>query len=194
MPPVRRLPFDQPVPGTGRTIGDFWTWAFSDLVANTTRSAFAEYLVGFALGAVDEGPRVSWDAVDLRYRGRAVEVKAAGLVQSWASAKPAVPRFDIASKLAWDAATNVYADAPVRAAACFVFCLHTAPAPDPLLVLDPQHWRFFVAATSLLDERYPTQRTLGLEPLRRLVEPVGFEELRRAVDVALGDAPDTPSG
>ena len=83
----------------------------------------------------------------------------------------------------------------MRAADRFVFCPHAASsAPDPLLALDPQRWRLFVAATSLLNERCPAQRTLGLEPLRRLVEPVASDGLKHAVDAALGGGSDGPPG
>jgi hypothetical protein len=46
------------------TIGDFWSWAHSDVMSNTNRSIFAEFLVVSALGLLDT-PRIEWDAVDL---------------------------------------------------------------------------------------------------------------------------------
>jgi hypothetical protein len=88
---ARFLGSEEPIGDTGRVVGDFWAWAFSDLVANTTRSAFAEFLVGHALGVLDR-PRVSWDAVDLRYGEHKIEVKAAGLVQTWPSKPHSVAR------------------------------------------------------------------------------------------------------
>lgn len=33
------------------TLGDFWSWAYSDLLSNGNRSVFAEFIVGIALGA-----------------------------------------------------------------------------------------------------------------------------------------------
>src|ERR1035437_7414116 len=45
---------------------DFWRWAFSDLVSNEVRGIFAEFIVGHALGALNES-RTSWDAWDLTY-------------------------------------------------------------------------------------------------------------------------------
>jgi hypothetical protein len=59
----------------GATVCDYWRWAYSDLLSNTNRSVFAEYLVGLALGVVDR-PRVEWDSVDLRYGDHKIEVKA----------------------------------------------------------------------------------------------------------------------
>ena len=62
---------DAPLPGLdGRTVGDFWRWAYSHVMSNRNRSLVAEFMVGVALGVVDQ-PRVEWDAVDLRYGGAA---------------------------------------------------------------------------------------------------------------------------
>jgi hypothetical protein len=51
----------------GQTVGDFWAWAYSNILTNITRGLFAEFLVGTALGAV-EGTRTEWDSFDLLYK------------------------------------------------------------------------------------------------------------------------------
>jgi hypothetical protein len=76
----RRSP-DEKVPETGRTIGDFWAWAYSDLLTNIPRAVFAEWLVGSALDAVD-GIRPSWEPYDLDYGAYKIEVKSSSYVQS----------------------------------------------------------------------------------------------------------------
>jgi hypothetical protein len=79
---LKKLSINTPIIGLDNTtLGDFWTWAYSDVIGNRNRSIFAEFLVGTALGVVDK-PRVEWDAVDLRYSDSKIEVKAAGYVQS----------------------------------------------------------------------------------------------------------------
>ena len=70
------------IPVLGATVGDFWAWAYSDILNNVDRAVFAEFVVGMALGVTD-APRVEWDDVDLRYRGKNIEVKSAAYVQSW---------------------------------------------------------------------------------------------------------------
>jgi hypothetical protein len=57
----------------GRTVGDFWQWAYSDVLSNRNRSIFAEFIVGVALGVVDR-PSLEWDSTDLCYRGFSIEV------------------------------------------------------------------------------------------------------------------------
>lgn len=86
------------------TIGDFWAWAYSDLLSNTIRPMFAEYLVGECLRLTDQ-PRVEWNCIDSRYRDRDIEVKSAGYVQSWPQRSPSVISFDIAAThKPWDGA------------------------------------------------------------------------------------------
>jgi len=57
-----------------QTVGEFWQWAYSDVLSNRNRSILAEHIVGVALGVVDK-PRVEWDAADLCYQGFKTEVR-----------------------------------------------------------------------------------------------------------------------
>lgn len=53
-----RLSPDTPISDTdGQTVGDFWSWAYSDILSNRNRGIFAELLVGAALAALDQ-PRM----------------------------------------------------------------------------------------------------------------------------------------
>ncbi len=56
------LTADTPIDGLdGLTVGDFWSWAYSDLLSNANRGVFAEFIVAVALG-VHEQPRLEWPA------------------------------------------------------------------------------------------------------------------------------------
>ena len=59
-----RLTPDHPIAGLGLTVGDFWSWAYSDVLVNTVRPLLAEFLVAAALGQLDQA-RLEWDAVDV---------------------------------------------------------------------------------------------------------------------------------
>ena len=49
-----RLAPSTEIPGTGgATVGDFWAWAYSEILTNTSRAIFAEFLVGNALRVVE---------------------------------------------------------------------------------------------------------------------------------------------
>ena len=41
------------IPALGATVGDFWAWAYSDILNNVDRAVFAEFVVGSALGVTD---------------------------------------------------------------------------------------------------------------------------------------------
>ncbi|MBC7812134.1 MAG: hypothetical protein H7175_13350, partial [Burkholderiales bacterium] len=93
---MKKLQPETPIEGTrSLTVGDFWAWAYSDILSNANRSVLAEFLVGAALGVLDK-PRKEWDAVDLRYREKKIEVKSAAYLQSWQQKQLSIIRFDFA--------------------------------------------------------------------------------------------------
>ena len=166
----------------GRTLGDFWRWAGSDLISNTFRGWLAEYIVACALD-IDTGVRMSWVCYDLRLPdGTRIEVKASGYVQSWLQRSLYKPRFSIREARSWDAETNITSTEAQRAADVYVFCLHTHTELATLDPLDVAQWRFFVVPTFLIGERLSTQKGLGLSTLKRLaVADTDFEHLPSAI-------------
>jgi hypothetical protein len=77
-----RLRGQESIPGTGATVNDYWSWAYSDVMENTQRGTFAEFLVAHVLGRTGD-IRVGWDGYDVKYRGKKVEVKTSAYLQSW---------------------------------------------------------------------------------------------------------------
>jgi hypothetical protein len=166
------------IPGLSNVrIGDFWSWAFSDILDNRTRSIFAEFLVGSALNTLN-CPRREWDAYDLDFRGWKIEVKSAGFIQSWKTGKLSRISFDIARKRAWFANTNTYSDGYVRSADCYVFCLLAERDPAKLNVFDTSQWRFWLLTKQYIDRELGNQKTISLSRLRAIAEEVPFDQLR----------------
>ena len=63
-------------------IFDYWSWAYSDIVGNTTRGALAEFIVARAIGS-EPAVRNDWAAYDLETpSGIKVEVKSSAYLQS----------------------------------------------------------------------------------------------------------------
>lgn len=186
----RKLSPDMPLLHMGSlTLGDFWSWAYSDLLSNGNRSVFAEFLVGAALGVI-ASPRREWDAVDLRYGAKTIEVKASAYTQSWTPvARPSPLRFDIGKKLPWDAETNQTGGTRRRSADCYVFCLHNEQDREQALlrILDATSWVFYVVATERLERRYGEQKSVALTAIAQLCEPVTYAQLKAAVDNALSE-------
>jgi hypothetical protein len=130
---IEKLDSNHKIPGLGNTsIGDYWAWAYSDILSNRNRSIFAEFLVGKALGIVTK-PRVEWDCVDFIYCGKKIEVKSSAYLQSWNQEYPNQNKF---STIKYDIEKRKYVDIasvyvpdndgkPVRFADCYVFCLYS---------------------------------------------------------------------
>lgn len=184
---MTRVPPSEPIIGTELTILDFWQWAYSDVLSNGTRSVFAEFLVGTALGVLDK-PRLEWDAVDLRYQGYGIEVKATGYVQSWSQTdKLSKLMFGIGERLAWDAATDTYSLAPAYSAAVYVFCVFEER--DRKLarktVIDPAMWSFYVMRTDEMQRHFGTQKSVVFSRVKDAGTEASFASLKDAVDKVL---------
>ena len=136
-----RLPPNHPIAGLENlTVGDFWSWAYSDALNNVNRALLAEFLVAAALDLLGE-LRVAWNAVDLYYRdaagtARGIEVKSAAYLQSWPQSQYSAISFGIGKTRGWDAETGNSTTEPLRSAACYVFCLYPEKDPAKVNVLD----------------------------------------------------------
>ena len=173
-------------------IGRFQSWALGNLVGNTNRGIFAEWLVGQALGAIGrDDERKEWDETDLSYGDVTVEVKASGRGQSWKQNRPSVPEFDIEPrKSTWNARTGEEQkhDLPKRVADVYVFCLHEPVPATSENVRDLAVWRFWVVSTRTLDDELGPQKSVRLSTLNRLAEPIGWSDIRTAVDRCVNGA------
>lgn len=184
------VPFDAALhrarPGTaflgldGHRVDDFWAWAYDNVMTNTNRGVLAEYLVAAALGTLG-APRVEWDAADLRYGDKLVEVKATAYLQSWSQPQLSKLRFSIAPHLP-DLAVARLPQVVGRPAHCYVFCLFGPKEHVGANPLDVTTWHFYAVATA----RLPDHHSLGLTALERLADAVPFDSLRAAVDKELG--------
>ena len=163
----------------GHQVDDFWAWAYANVMTNTNRGVLAEYLVAAALGVLG-APRVDWDAVDLCYRERPIEVKSAGYVQAWRQRQLSRPIFSIAPRLP-DSTTGLPQAAALHSD-CYVFCLFTPTRHEDANPLNVGNWQFYPVATT----RLPKTKSVGLPTLNRLAEPVPFADLRSVVDRELG--------
>ncbi len=177
---------EEPIPGIeGATLGDFWSWAYSDLQSNTIRPLFAEYLVGRCLGVLAQ-PRVEWDHVDFTYSGKKIEVKSSAYVQTWAQRKLSCISFDIAAKeKPWIAETNTYGESG-RSADCYVFCVHAEREISRCRVGDIAQWQFYVLPVSTITNAFGAQRTVRLSRIQKLCSAVSYCDLKATIDTVLG--------
>ena len=188
---AQRLTGSEQLPA-GANVRDFWRWIGSDLVGNTTRGLFAEYLVGLAVGAFNgedtDGVRDEWAPYDIETpdgqvvpQGVTIEVKSSAYLQTWRQEREATPRFGIA-RTRVDNATDPTSEEQARWSDVYVFCLLHHRSKATLNPLDTGQWTFFVLSRTVLDAQLGEQKSIGLSGLRDLgAKEVPFDGIADAV-------------
>jgi hypothetical protein len=187
--PVRRLSGQETLHRGGQPLAPqvlaFWQWAASDLLGNTFRGWFAEFLVASDLG-ITGATRNGWEGFDLQTKdGVRIEVKASAYLQSWKQKRLSDPAFSVRPAKAWDPKTDTFTDAPDRHSDVYVFCLlhHTDKATvDPL---DVTQWTFFVLSTLAINKRLGPRQSVTLRQLKALGP---LEAQWGAIAPAIGEA------
>lgn len=167
---------------TGITLRAFWQWTASNLLGNTLRGHFAEFLVASALGTAD-GTRIEWDSFDVVTRGGLrVEVKSSAYVQAW-KGRPSRISFNIAESKPWSWEQNRLGET-ARNSQLYVFCLFGETDEMSADATNLSQWQFYVVPTRTVTQAFGTQKTIGLAALRRLgVRPVDYSHLLETVSV-----------
>lgn len=167
---------------THRTVQDFWSWAYSDLLQNTTRGVLAEYIVAVLLG-IDDTPRMPWDAYDLKLKdGTTVEVKTMSQLQGWAQKKLSSPQVVIGPTRSWDPKTNIMQIEPAFNADVYIFCYFHADSHDTAEPLDLTQWSFYVLPKPVLIRILDNRRSITLKHLEKHgVVPLAASQLAGAV-------------
>ena len=146
----------------------FWQWSGSDLTGNTARGVLAEFIVATALGIADK-LRIEWDAFDLiEKNGKKIEVKSSSYLQTWHQRKLSAITFGIQRTRIWDPKTNTMIGELRRQSEIYIFCILAQKESKKLDPLNLDQWEFYILPTSVLDEKCPTQKTIGLSRLLTL--------------------------
>jgi len=161
---------------------DFWRWSASDLVSNASRGILAEYIVACALGVAD-GVRAEWDAYDiLTPSGVRIEVKSAAYLQSWFHKKLSNIIFSIRPTRSWDASTNDMENDLKRQGDIYVFCVLHHKDKATLDPLNLEQWEFYILSAAILNEKFPTQKSISLSSLLKLNPcQAKFEEIAACI-------------
>ena len=127
---------DMPI---GKSLGDYWRWNASDLLNNTLRGSYCEFIVSAALGIDLSGTNDDWTPYDISFpynwvcNGEArdevrIEVKSCAYLQAWRQGDGRLSniQFSIRPTRAWDS-INGYAEEVMRQSDVYVFCLYTVP-------------------------------------------------------------------
>lgn len=170
----------------GTTLLEFWRWAFSDILNNTTRGVLAEFLIASAMGISHEGVREPWAAFDLiTSDGIKIEVKSAAYIQSWQQSQFSTISFRVPPRRYWDKESNLQSQDARRSADVYVFALLAHIDQNTLDPLDVSQWQFYVLPTFELDNRQRSQHSITLRSLATLAgDPVGYSDLHSAIKSA----------
>lgn len=162
----------------GHLLSDYWAWNSSNLLINTERGSFSEFIVSSALDLDLSGTREDWGPYDVffpfhwsedgvEHDAVHVEVKSAAYLQSWEQSKLSNITFSIRPARAWDPELGYYGEVK-RQSDVYVFCHYTQKdrsRADPLVLDD---WDFYIISTKKLDEICGAQKTISLASLQLL--------------------------
>lgn len=159
------------------------------LIENSYRGAYVECMIAEALGDAWRPVGGDWGPWDLECPdGARLEVKQSAVLQSWSqldktpSAQSST--YDIKPKTGYwpDGVTWVPLSVPARLADIYVFAWH--PVADRMRAdhRDANQWQFFVLPERALP---PDQKSISLNPLRRLTAGVAYRRLAEKVSEAV---------
>lgn len=162
----------------GYLLSDYWAWNSSDLLNNTLRGSFCEFIVSAALDLDLSGVNEDWGAWDITFPhfwqrdGEMldevhIEVKSGAYIQAWEQSKLSSIVFSIRPTRAWDP-INGYSGDVRRQSDVYVFCLYTVKnraEADPLVLDD---WDFYIVPTQKLNDHCGPQKTISLPALLAL--------------------------
>jgi len=82
----------------------------------------------------------------------------------------------------WDAATNLFSDELKRQADLYAFCLLAHQDKATLDPLNVSQWEFYIVRSSVLDVKFPAQKSIGLAALVRVgVLPIRYDKLKSSL-------------
>lgn len=157
---------------------EFWKWNQSDLVENRNRGILAEFIVKKALN-LPSTTRLEWDNFDFETEDNIkIEVKSAAYIQAWEQSKFSKISFGIAPTRK-TLAKNQLSTEVCRQADVYIFCLLHHKDFKTINPMDMEQWTFYLVPTQVLNEKLPTQKSLGLYTLEKIgAKKCSFQHLK----------------
>ena len=157
---------------------DFWKWSVSDILSNSTRGRFAEFIVATASHVDLNLPRDEWQSFDLiTPENIKIEVKSSAYIQSWHQQEESKISFSIKPARSWDSETGIQSAIQKRHADVYVMCLLKHKQQDSINPLDMSQWEFYVLSKFEIDNYKKSQHSITLNSLNKLTIPVTYEKL-----------------
>ena len=167
----------------GITMLDFWKYQYSNIY--DMQEYIAEFVVGKALGINEPMNRDGWTLWDIDYSGKRIEVKQTSYYHSWQE-KIANGKISQQRTFSITPAFTGYKDSTTsyeRQNDIYVFCLNTGANEEESYPLDMANWEFYVVPTSVINDNCaPSQKSISLGKVRKLVQMTRFEDLKSVID------------
>ena len=158
---------------------DYWKWSVSDLISNTTRGTFAEFIVAMAMESDLSGVREEWDAYDIETKdGIKIEVKTSAYLQTWIQKDYSKINFSIKPAYYWNAETNETSKEKSRPSDIYVFCVLKHKDKNTVNPLILEQWDFYVISTDKINKIFGNQGTLQLNSIEKITKCVNYNELK----------------
>ncbi|MHB1459385.1 MAG: hypothetical protein ACYC5F_05980 [Thermoleophilia bacterium] len=175
------------------TLLDFWAWAFSDVVTNTTRGILAEFIVATALGLNIVKPRDCWAKYDLEYKGAGIEIKSSAYHQRWRQKEMSPISFSVPKSRAWESETGEMESESRRQADIYVLSLLAERDREAVNPINLDQWRFWIIETSFFNERKRSQDSITYNSLiSERGEPVSYSDIKSSVDALISKMTASP--
>lgn len=181
MPKNGHVHSNTPIASLGKSVEDFWTWAYGDLFENRNRSIFAEFIVASALG-ISDLRRLEWNAYDLEYKQHRIEVKSSAYLQNWKQETTSKISFDIAPKRSWLMKANRYSKERTRLADIYVFSVFTGQDRHKDKVENLSLWEFYILTKKRINSELGTQKKLSIGPLKEMADITSYDKLKSEID------------
>lgn len=167
----------------GYSLLEFWQWSVSDILSNSTRGKFAEFIVGTAMNINPKKLRDEWDAFDLKTdNGIKIEIKSSAYIQSWQQSNFSTISFSIKKAKHWDESNKNSRGKSKRHADLYVFCLLKIKDQSIIDPLKLEQWDFYVLPTYKLDNYKRSQTSITINSLKKLTDSVSYSELEMKIN------------
>jgi hypothetical protein len=142
------------------------------LISNEYRGSYVECMVLLALGDEWQAPSDSWERFDCIHTktGKRIEIKQSAATQSWSDDTKYKPQSNRSFEIKPRGSTDIY-----------IYAWHGEEG-DNADHRDPDQWQFFV----VVEQDLPKQKSISLNPLRKIVDPCTITELKDRVMETLG--------
>jgi hypothetical protein len=162
---------------------DFWKWSVSDLLSNTSRGIFAEFIVATAMGIdLSHDARDDWAEYDLEiweWGEIKIEVKSSSYLQTWDQRNYSNIIFSIKKK--GEISVSKEKNTFTRPSDVYVFCLLHHKDKKTVDPLNMEQWSFYVISTSTINKIFKERKSISLKSLEKITSRIEYSQLKEKI-------------